>query len=76
LSATVEVLANDFVESGKNGGDVINGYSILVAEQTELDKCAKDPLCLNNNEIAYIPNWVSQSHKDKFDKFLTKKGYK
>lgn len=70
ISARVEVIANDFVNERTNS---INGLKMLKLEQDLLDKADKknDPLCLNNNEEAYIPKWISKPHTEKFMKILT-----
>jgi hypothetical protein len=69
LMATVEVVENDFIRNIK-GAESINGYGLLVAEQKLLDKAHGDPLCLNNNEIAYQSGWITKAHQEKFLKFL------
>lgn len=67
IKATVEVLENEFT---KGDGTTVNAYKLLMAEQKYLDRAKKDPLCLNNNEQAYISKWMLQSD---VDKFLSKK---
>lgn len=69
IVATVEVIDNAFIRTIKDS-ESINGYALLVAEQKLLDKATGDPLCLNNNEYAYTPKWISKAHIDKFDQFL------
>lgn len=63
IKATVEVLENEFT---KGGSTTVNAYKLLVAEQKYLNKAKKDPLCLNNNEQAYISKWMPQKDVDKF----------
>ena len=70
--ATVEVIDNSFVRSIK-GAESINGYALMVAEQKLLDKAKNDELCLNNNEEAYVPAWISIAHKEKFAQYLVDK---
>lgn len=72
IAATVKVLENEFIRTIKDA-ESINGYAMLVAEQKLLDKAKGDFLCLNNNAEAYIPNWITAAHKEKFDKFLSDK---
>jgi hypothetical protein len=67
--ATVEVLDNSFMRTIKDVQS-INGYSMLVEEQKLLDKAKNDELCLNNNYEAYVPNWITAAHKEKFEQFL------
>lgn len=70
IKATVEVIANDYIRV-LNGAESINGYAMLVEEQKQLDKAKREPeMCLNNNEEAYVPAWISAAHKEKFEKFL------
>lgn len=66
---TVEVIDNSFMRTIKDVQS-INGYAMLVAEQKLLDKAKNDELCLNNNAEAYVPNWITAAHKEKFEKFL------
>jgi hypothetical protein len=61
--ATVKVIGSDFT---KDDSDVINGYAVLKCEQDALDECADDPYCLNNNEQAYVPNWIPLKDQEKF----------
>lgn len=70
ISASVEVVANDFI---KEGSSSINGLKMLKLEQALLDK-AKDGLCLNNNAEAYLPKWISKPHIEKFTKLLADRG--
>lgn len=65
----VEVIDSEFL---KGSSTVINGYKMLVVEQDELDKCSEDPMCLNNNEQAYIPSWVSDGDQNKFLTYYSK----
>lgn len=63
IKATVEVLENEFM---KGESTVINTYKMLMAEQKYLDKAKNDPLCLNNNEQAYISKWMPPKEVEKF----------
>jgi len=72
IQATVEVIDNSFMRT-RNGSESINGYAMLVEEQKLLDRAKNDLLCLNNNLEAYVPNWVTVAHKDKFAEYLKKK---
>ena len=72
ITASVEVIDNTFIRA-KNGGESINGYAMLVLEQRLLDKAKNDIMCLNNNLEAYVPNWISVAHKQKFEELLKKK---
>jgi hypothetical protein len=67
--ATVEVIENEYIRTIKDAVS-INGYAMLVAEQKLLDRAKNDPDCLNNNAEAYVPNWMSAAHKEKFEQFL------
>jgi hypothetical protein len=64
------VLENTFIRTIK-GTESINGYAMLVAEQKLLDKAKNDHDCLNNNAEAYVPNWITAAHKEKFETFLS-----
>jgi hypothetical protein len=75
IKATVEVIDNTFTRTIKESIS-INGYALLLAEQKLLDKAKNDPMCLNNNEIAYVPNWITVPHKEKFEKFLKDRSIK
>ena len=75
IKATVEVIDNSFMRTLK-GAESINGYAMLAAEQKLLDKAKKDPNCLNNNMEAYVPNWITSAHKEKFEQYLKSKGGK
>jgi hypothetical protein len=68
-TATIEVLEQDFTRTVK-GVESVNGYALLVAEQKALDKASGDPLCLNNNEFAYVSAWITKAHQVKFSKYL------
>lgn len=70
IKATVEVIDNSFERTIREAHS-INGYAMLVLEQRLLDKAKNDELCLNNNEIAYVPNWMTQAHKDKFEELIS-----
>jgi hypothetical protein len=64
-SATVSVEANEFFDEY----DQIDGGKLLRLEQQLLDEADGDPLCLNNNEQAYVPInniWISEETKQKF----------
>lgn len=69
ISATVEVIDNSFMRNIR-GAESVNGYAMLVAEQKMLDRASKDPDCLNNNEAAYVPQWITALHLEKFDAFM------
>jgi hypothetical protein len=65
LSATVEVVENDYLDEF----DSIDGLRLLKKEQSLIDAADGDPLCLNNNEQAYIPLnsiWIKEDTKQKF----------
>lgn len=47
-----------------------NPYQLLKREQMELDESLSDKNCLNNNLIAYIPQWISKGHRLSFYKYL------
>jgi hypothetical protein len=70
LQATIEVVANEFYKRGSD--TAIDGFKLLKAEQELLNKASNDELCLNNNEIAYTPKWISSSDIAKFEKYLSK----
>jgi hypothetical protein len=70
LQATVEVVANEFNRKGSES--IIDGFKLLKAEQELLNKAKNDYLCLNNNEIAYTPKWISVGDINKFEKYLSK----
>ena len=72
IAATVTVIDNEFIRTIK-GTESINGYAMLVAEQKLLDRASKDPDCLNNNIEAYVPNWITAAHKEKFEDYLLNK---
>lgn len=64
-SAHVIVEADDFMDEF----EVIDGLKVLKFEQRLLDEADGDPLCLNNNEQAYVPVnniWISQATKNQF----------
>ncbi len=63
IGATVEVLQNDFTNSDTT---TIDAYKLLMAEQEWLDLAIGDPLCLNNNDQAYVPNWMPERDKQRF----------
>ncbi len=67
--ATVEVIDNNYEREIK-GAKSINGYAMLIDEQRLLDKAKNDADCLNNNAEAYVPNWITVAHKEKFEKFI------
>ena len=46
---------------------------MLVEEQKLLDRAKNDPMCLNNNLEAYVSNWISPAHKEKFEEYLKKR---
>jgi hypothetical protein len=69
------VIDNTFTRTIKESIS-INGYALLLAEQKLLDKAKNDAMCLNNNEIAYVPNWITAPHKEKFEKFLKDRSIK
>lgn len=64
IKAYVEVLEYEFVRRGSE--ETIDAYKLLMAEQKYLNKASKDPMCLNNNEQAYISNWMPKRDVDKF----------
>lgn len=72
IKATVKVLDNTFLRT-RNESTSIDGYRMLVEEQKLLDKAKNDLNCLNNNLEAYVSNWISPAHKDKFEAYLKKK---
>ena len=72
IQATVEVIDNSFLKTRKESTS-INGYGMLVEEQKLLDRAKNDPLCLNNNLEAYVSNWISPAHKEKFEEYLKKR---
>jgi hypothetical protein len=52
---------------------VTDGLGALKMEQKLLDLAEGDPLCLNNNSIAYVPannNWITEPMKKQFAKWL------
>ncbi len=59
-SATIEVIETDFVKKNTLAG--IDCLSILKCEQRLLDEATGDDLCLNNNEQAYISQWMQKDH--------------
>lgn len=63
IKGHVKVLENEFT---KGDAGTIDAYKILMAEQGYLNKAKNDPLCLNNNWQAYIPNWMPKKDVDKF----------
>lgn len=69
--ATVEVLGQDFTRRGAS--EAIDGYKMLKMEQELLYKAAKDPFCLNNNDMAYVSNWIAQKDVDKFNEYISSK---
>lgn len=67
-SGKVELLCNDFIDEFGS----IKGIDLLKEEQRALDAVDGDPLCLNNNEQAYVPinnTWISEADKNKFLKW-------
>lgn len=70
IKAHVEVLENEFT---KGDSGTINVYKLLMSEQKYLDKAKNDLLCLNNNEQAYISNWMPKKDVDKFLEKTTSK---
>ncbi len=64
IKAHVEVLEHEFNRRGSE--ETIDAYKLLMAEQKYLNKAKGDPLCLNNNEQAYISNWMPKKDVDKF----------
>lgn len=71
LQGTVDVIQNEFIRKGTEAS--IDGFKVLKAEQLLLDEASKDLLCLNNNEHAYTPKWISDADINKFNKFLEKR---
>lgn len=68
MAGKVEVVQNDF-DDGFGG---IDGLAVLKLEQALLDEADEDPLCLNNNVQAYVPDnniWITQPMKNKFLKW-------
>lgn len=66
--ADVEVIFNEFMDEF----DAIDGLAVLKAEQRLLDEADGDPLCLNNNEQAYVPVnniWITEPMKNRFLKW-------
>jgi hypothetical protein len=63
IGATAKVIENEFT---KGDTTTVNCYKLLMAEQKYLDAAIGDPLCLNNNEQAYIAKWMPQKDVDKF----------
>lgn len=66
LHGRVEVVDNDFLKASTGG---IDAMSMLKMEQRLLDQSKKDPLCLNNNVQAYVPesnSYISDAIKAKF----------
>jgi hypothetical protein len=70
LQATVEVIANEFYRNVNETS--IDGFKLLKAEQELLNKAKNDYMCLNNNEIAYTPKWITNNDILKFEKYLAK----
>jgi len=67
-SARIEVVDNDFIKEGtKTQLDV---YRMLKLEQALLDESERSRTCLNNNEQAYVPSWMSERYYDDTQKFL------
>lgn len=66
--ATVEVLGQDFTRRGTE--DAIDGFKMLKMEQDLLNKAKKDPMCLNNNLIAYVSGWIAKKDVEKFEQYL------
>lgn len=63
IIAKVEVLENEFT---KGSTTAINCLKLLKAEQKYLDEAISDPMCLNNNEQAYISQWMPEKEAEKF----------
>lgn len=57
----VEPLMENIPARGDRKAVVHSGYELLTAEQTALDISKKDPHCLNNNTLAYIPQYNEES---------------
>lgn len=52
-----------------------SGFKMLQDEQSMLDASAKDPMCLNNNEQAYVPennSYINTKDKEMFLRFYEK----
>ena len=64
IKAHVEVIDTEFTRRGSEAG--IDAYKMLMAEQKLLNKADGDDMCLNNNEQAYISNWMPKKDVDKF----------
>jgi hypothetical protein len=68
-SGKVELEVNDFEDSDGN----FDALKVLKVEQKLLDEATGDPLCLNNNAEAYVPQnnlWIKEPHKKAFYKWL------
>jgi hypothetical protein len=63
ISATVKVLENEFTNEETG---TISAYKLLMAEQKILDAAIGDPFCLNNNDQAYVSNWMPARDQQKF----------
>lgn len=63
VKAKCIVLGSDFQEEEFGP---IDGYRMLKYEQDLLDGATGDPLCLNNNEQAYVPGWMTKQDQEKF----------
>ena len=50
--------------------------SYLQAEQNLLNAHKNDTECLNNNFVAYVPDWMGKEVKTEFDKWLKSKSKK
>ncbi len=68
LKAHIEVLGTDFIKEGTD--TVIDAYEILRLEQRLLHEAKGDPLCLNNNEQAYVPKWMQEEQPKEVSRFL------
>lgn len=66
--AKIEMVDCDFIPAGKV--TAIDVYRMLKLEQSLLKEAHGDPLCLNNNEQAYISKWMEDARPDDVDKFL------
>jgi hypothetical protein len=67
LRGTVEIVDNDFIKDPDSSA--IDGLAMLKMEQRLLDQAKKDPMCLNNNIQAYVPesiSYLSEAVKTKF----------
>ncbi len=68
IKATVEVVETGFIKDGTE--TAIDCYAILKAEQKLLKKATGDQYCLNNNEQAYISQWMEKECPTEVQRFL------